>query len=269
MARIRSIHPGQWTDAEFLQNSPLARLLALALRNEADDQGVFEWKPAELKLRCLPSDDVDINALLTELVNTRQVMQYVAGGKRFGLIRNFTVYQRPKTPTRLYPMPQNGEEFPFPADFPKIPEICPRRMKDEGEGGREVNPPSPDGDAPPFEPDDAIEAIEAFNALAIELNLPKAQLINSKRRRMVRLRLRDAGGLEGWAAALAKVRASPFCQGGNDRGWRIDLDSLCQPKTFTNLMEGRYDDRRGQGPHDIDARRSEQGDAFRRLAETG
>ena len=265
MARIRSIHPGQWTDAEFLQNSSFARLLALALRNEADDQGVFEWKPTELKLRCLPSDDVDINALLTELVNTRQIMQYVAGGKRFGLIRNFAVYQRPKTPTKLHPMPQNGEEFPPPADFPKLPEISPRRMKDEGEGVD--NPPSPDGDAPPIEIDDALQAIEAFNELAVEFNLPRAQLINSKRRRMVRLRLRDAGGLKGWAAALEKIRGSPFCQGKNDRGWRIDLDSLCQPKTFTNLMEGRYDDRRSQNQSDYDARRAEQGEALRRLAE--
>ena len=33
MARIRSIFPNQWTDDGFVSCSPLARLLAIALRN--------------------------------------------------------------------------------------------------------------------------------------------------------------------------------------------------------------------------------------------
>lgn len=54
MARIRSTHPGQWTDEGFISCSPLARLLCLGIRNGADDQGIFEWKPATLNLRLLP-----------------------------------------------------------------------------------------------------------------------------------------------------------------------------------------------------------------------
>ncbi len=51
MARIRSIHPGQATDEDFVQCSPFARLLAIFVRNEADDHGVFKWKPVTLKMR--------------------------------------------------------------------------------------------------------------------------------------------------------------------------------------------------------------------------
>jgi len=39
------------------------------------------------------------------------------------------------------------------------------------------------------------------------------------------------------------MAASAFCRGENDRGWRADLDFLCQPKSFNGLIEGKYDDR--------------------------
>ena len=56
MPRIRSVHPGQWTDENFVSCRPTARLLALGLRNEADDQGIFEWKPLTLKMRLFAAD---------------------------------------------------------------------------------------------------------------------------------------------------------------------------------------------------------------------
>lgn len=108
MARIRSTHPGQWTDEAFVSCSPLARLLAIAIRNEADDQGVFEWKPLMLKMRLLPADDCNVAELLAELEATNQVTRYEVAGKAYGLIRNFTKFQRPKKPNAVHPLP---EEF--------------------------------------------------------------------------------------------------------------------------------------------------------------
>ncbi len=98
MARIRSVHPGQWTDGKFVRCSPLARLLAIALRNEADDQGVFVWEPVDLKIRYLPIDNADVDALLAELVANDQVRRYEIGGRQLGAIRNFGQYQKPKFP---------------------------------------------------------------------------------------------------------------------------------------------------------------------------
>ena len=113
MSRIRSIYPEQWTDEDFVTCSPLARLLAIAIRNEADDNGVFEWKPIAIKMRLLPADDCDVSALLGELVSTNQVYRFEVNGKKFGAIRNFTTFQKPKTPKYKYPepppFPQNGE----------------------------------------------------------------------------------------------------------------------------------------------------------------
>ncbi|MEM8937132.1 MAG: hypothetical protein AAGC77_12055, partial [Pseudomonadota bacterium] len=96
MARIRSVHPGQWTDGEFVECSPLARLLCLALRNIADDRGAFRWKLKDIKMQCLPGDNCDVGELLSELVENCQVIKYELGGKEYGLILDFTQWQRPK-----------------------------------------------------------------------------------------------------------------------------------------------------------------------------
>lgn len=104
MARIRSTHPGQWRDEDFVELSFGARLLALAIRNEADDQGVFEWKPKQIKMNCFPADSVDIDALLSEIVAANIVKTYEIDGHKYGAIRNFRLYQRPKTPNAIYPL---------------------------------------------------------------------------------------------------------------------------------------------------------------------
>lgn len=103
MARIRSVHPGQWTDEDFLSCSFPARLLAIALRNEADDGGVFSWKPITLKMRLMPADNVDITALLSELEGADVIRRYEVDGRNYGAIRNFQVFQRPKAPKMTHP----------------------------------------------------------------------------------------------------------------------------------------------------------------------
>lgn len=146
MARIRSQHPGQWTDEDFVQCSPYARLLALAIRNEADDQGVFEWKPVTIKMRLFPADDVDIEALLAELIAFNQIKEYEHGGRKYGVIRNFVRYQRPKKPNPVYFLPadfrtyagyENGSSEPVRNQAGNDTEL-PSQKKEEG-GNKEVS----------------------------------------------------------------------------------------------------------------------------------
>lgn len=105
MARIRSLHPEQWTDDAFVTCSSLARLLALGLRNFSDDNGVFRWNPVRLKMQILPADSCDVAELLGELVATGQVLYYEDEGRGYGIIRNFTTYQSPRRPSFSYPVP--------------------------------------------------------------------------------------------------------------------------------------------------------------------
>ncbi len=114
MARIRSTHPEQWTDEQFVQCSSFARLLALGLRNYADDNGIFEWKPVTIKMRILSADNLEIAPLLEELCSSQQVYRYQYNSKEYGIIRNFTKFQKPKSPSFLHPAPEqlpNGYEL--------------------------------------------------------------------------------------------------------------------------------------------------------------
>lgn len=103
MARIRSVHPGLWTDERFASVSPLARLLFIGIWTECDDAGSFEWSPIKLKMRILPADSADAAELLEELASVGAIMGYEIEGRKLGAVRNFTKYQRPKKPNSTYP----------------------------------------------------------------------------------------------------------------------------------------------------------------------
>jgi hypothetical protein len=104
MARIRSIHPGLFTDEGFASLSMAARVLLLGIWTEADDHGVFEWKPVTLKMRIMPVDNVSIPELLAECERAGTIQRF-SSGKSYGLVRNFCRFQRPKKPKYIHPIP--------------------------------------------------------------------------------------------------------------------------------------------------------------------
>lgn len=171
MARIRSTHPEQWTDDKFVTCSPLARLFAIAIRNEADDNGIFEWNPIKLKMRLLPADNCDVTELLKELLTSDQVFRFEINSKAYGMIRSFHKYQRPKSPTFIHPVPTEAlpkgyelskSHFPpyngqdsgtsseeVPKDYGKVPSEERREEKGREEKNRErASRLSPDWEPP-------------------------------------------------------------------------------------------------------------------------
>ena len=116
MARIRSIHPGIFTDEDFLEISDAARILLFGLWCEADDQGVFEWKVKTLKARIRPTDNDNVNELLGELEANQFVVRFDVAGKVYGAIKNFRKYQKPKKPVEVHPLPDDMREFVCLAD---------------------------------------------------------------------------------------------------------------------------------------------------------
>lgn len=156
MARIRSLHPSQATDEQFVSCGPWARLLALHIRCEADDHGVFEWKPKTIKMRVFPADDVNVEDLLSELVENNQLRDFELDGKHYGVVRNFCRFQRPKKPTYQYPFPNQFRTYvglsadgsePVPHQFPTGGEIAPQ-MEDvivEEEEEKKEPPQPPQG----------------------------------------------------------------------------------------------------------------------------
>ena len=152
MSRIRSVHPGFFTDEDLVSVSFAARLLFIGLGVESDDKGVFEWKPLTIKMRIFPADNVDVASLLGELEAIGAFKSYDVAGKKYGAIRNFRRFQKPKTPNDIYPAPREilafvglvsemdeGDEPSFPPKgetFPQNGEIAPQ-MEDGGGRGEE------------------------------------------------------------------------------------------------------------------------------------
>lgn len=172
MARIRSIHPGLFTDESFAGLSMAARVLLLGLWTEADDQGVFDWKPVTLKMRVMPVDNVDVPTLLLELERADVVRRFEQDGRSFGAVRNFCKYQRPKTPkyrmlksaeirnyvSSAYPVTETSEAEP--SQFPQKVEMPPQR-EEGGDKRKEevVKESSPTPSAP-----SSSEAFQKFKA---------------------------------------------------------------------------------------------------------
>jgi hypothetical protein len=91
---------------------------------------------------------------------------------------------------------------------------------------------------------DALEAFNAYNAVALECGLPQAAKLTPDRQRKIIARLKDYG-LDGWNQALANIERSSFLTGTNDRGWRASLDFLVKPDSFAKVHDGGY----GNGRH--------------------
>lgn len=148
MARIRSIHPGLFTDEAFMALSLLARVVLPGLWTECDDQGVFPWKAQTLKARLLPGDNADMALVLAELEAADLIRAFSHGGKPFGVVRNFRKYQRPKRPSNVHALPAELRPYaglsgdmspPIPHLFSHAEEMSAQREEGEEEGGEETH----------------------------------------------------------------------------------------------------------------------------------
>jgi hypothetical protein len=90
MARIRTIKPEFFTSEDIVALSPLARLLFVGLWCEADKEGRLTWKPKTFKMRYLPADECDVDALCAELVARGVVKLY---GDGLAYVPSFTSHQ--------------------------------------------------------------------------------------------------------------------------------------------------------------------------------
>jgi hypothetical protein len=93
MARIRTIKPEFFTSADIVSLTPLARLFYVSLWCESDREGRLVWKPATFKLRYLPGDQCDVEALGSELVKAGLIVLYTVDGVVYGEIPGFKRHQ--------------------------------------------------------------------------------------------------------------------------------------------------------------------------------
>ncbi|WP_342361373.1 hypothetical protein [Terrarubrum flagellatum] len=131
MSRIRSVHPGLFTDEAFMSTSPAARLLVIGIWTECWDDGVFEWKPLTLKAKIFPVDNVALPELLKELEDNGFLKRFSNGGKDYGAVRNFRRFQRPKYPNSSGVLPAELRSYVGLSD--DLPEALPEHSGNDGE----------------------------------------------------------------------------------------------------------------------------------------
>ncbi len=136
MARIRSIKPETWSDEKFVELSPLARLLFMALWNFCDDFGRIQYSPRQIKLRCLPADCCDVSELIGEIRREKMVELYEVDNKQYLSVCNFQKHQKVdrRNPSKLPPPPNS------PVLSRKNP---PDQGRDQGSRIKDLTPKSP------------------------------------------------------------------------------------------------------------------------------
>jgi hypothetical protein len=151
MARIRTIKPDYWTDGKVVSWSPFARLLFIGMWNfTMCDHGHVADDPVKLKLQILPMDDVNIDALLAEIMDSGRVKRVTdPEGRTYLHITRFSDHQKidPRWKTRCpaCATPELTETHPSLGeprrDSPELPETPPRKGR-EGKGNNRAQPPA-------------------------------------------------------------------------------------------------------------------------------
>ena len=173
MARIRTIKPDFFRHADLYEaerESGLPLRLAFAgLWTAADREGRFRWSPRQLKLDCLPYDDVDFSRVLDALMTRGFVVKYVIDGKEYGFIPSWHSHQvinNRETPSSI-PEPNENNTLTREARVDHAIGTPLKHAQGEGKGreeekeGKEYSEANASGDAD-ARPDPSIPEREYF-----------------------------------------------------------------------------------------------------------
>lgn len=154
MGRIRTVKPelfkhGDLFDAERDSGLPL-RLAFIALFTCCDREGRFKWRPRDLKLDCLPHDDVDFSRVLDALTTRGFVVRYASpDGSEFGCIPTFPTHQVINNREGVSTIPSPTDTGVVTRD-PRVHVACPTPAQGKGREGkgreRKDTPLPPSGD---------------------------------------------------------------------------------------------------------------------------
>lgn len=139
MARIRTIKPEFFRHhhlyvAETEEKLPL-RVAFAGLWTSADREGRFRWIPEELKLDCLPYDQVDFSRVLDALATRGFLVRYSVNGHAYGWIPGFPKHQIINNRERDSELPEPPVEATSSTREPHVVDACPTRLNpDQVEG---------------------------------------------------------------------------------------------------------------------------------------
>jgi hypothetical protein len=137
--RARGIKPNYYKDEDLVECSIWARAMCPGLWMMADRDGKLEDRPRRIKMEIYPCDDVDVDALLTELETVgRHLIRYEVEGKKYIKILEFKQHQNPHhkekesvipDPVEVKPVPDSGDNGSKPRQAPGKPQASTRQAK--------------------------------------------------------------------------------------------------------------------------------------------
>ena len=153
MARIRTIKPEFFRHEELYAAEketglPL-RVAYAGLWTAADREGRFKWSPKQLKLDCLPYDDVDFSRVLDALTTRGFVVRYASEGREYGAIPSWKAHQVINNREQASVIPEHNENNDL-TRAPRVRLACPTPLVQvQGEGkGREGEDAAPTARTP-------------------------------------------------------------------------------------------------------------------------
>jgi hypothetical protein len=224
VAYIRNIKQSFFTSEDVVALSMAARLLYIGLWHEADREGRFRWKPVAFRLRYLPTDPIDIDAVCAELVERKLVVRYAEG---LAYIPSFLTHQRPNAREAKSELPtptgENTVETPVSTGENSVREGKEREGKErevEGKGRPVATATFPT--LVPMSNDAWQETIADWNHAVTSTELPAVSTNPASRQRIVSA-LKACPDLGLWRQRYDRVARSAFLRGTNDRAWTADF----------------------------------------------
>jgi len=212
---------------------------AMEKSRQAQEAGGKRWAAAPPEAASTRSGDRDQQKALRDVADAqRPLSDRSASAKRTVSHPEIEIKTKTKTETEGVPDKANAlsSSSPVRADDPSPPF---RQPADE-----EVAPGLP---APlvgvELEPVSAMQVLAAWNEICADV-LPRARVLTDQRRQRIQARCRAQPGRDErwWRRYFARIRASPFLVGRNDRGWQADLDwAVRSEQVVARVLEGRYD----------------------------
>jgi hypothetical protein len=198
---------------------------------------------AHIKNAGARADELNNYNIYTNLTNSESKDRGY-GGKEIAVTGELKLADAPK--------PEPGTEV-VATLLQKLVDID-RRLEEQPERRKRLKKTVEDDAASDVTPTQVLEAFSLYNETALRSAISQAVSLTPERKKKIRARISDHGGMDAWKTAMANIERSAFLRGRNDRGWRADLDFVLQPSSFTRLVEGGY----GNGAHAEDPEHPEE-----------
>ena len=143
MARNRMIRPEIWSNEQFVELSPTARLLYIAMWNFSDDGGNHPASPKTLKMEIFPGDDItaaQIQDLVNEIIAQNLITTYEAENRQWWHITNWTNLQKIDRPNPTHPKPIDERSASDSRQLGENPQLKEEKERKERREAREHTP---------------------------------------------------------------------------------------------------------------------------------